>query len=302
MNKNFSFNLTNFYRKVQRLLLIIIIIGVGAIFIIGLDSLQLLINNSYPEFPRVLFSIGITGFTVILAYIIWRVVRETDRLKQEFINVATHKFKTPLTHIAWTVEELIQSEPDSAIVQQLNEIKLSIYKLELLLELLATSDTAEREQLAYTYETVNFSAYIAKIVTDYSTEIRKKKVLLKTRYITDVKTAVYDKRMKFALRIVLDNALEYTPPDGSITILVYSDGRHAICTIKDSGIGISKKDIPHIFQQFYRGEDSKRLDTEGVGVGLFLARRIIEKHGGLLNAQSPGRGKGSTFTIRLPLR
>jgi len=103
------------------------------------------------------------------------------------------------------------------------------------------------------------------------------------------------------LQILLDNAAHYCPAGGPVIITIISQGgRSIVVRVADTGVGISKDELPRIFNKFFRGTEAKKIDTEGMGIGLFMARRTIEKQGGKLWAESAGENKGSTFFIRLP--
>lgn len=102
--------------------------------------------------------------------------------------------------------------------------------------------------------------------------------------------------------IFLDNAIKYTPQDGEVVVTTKVSKRSLVIKIKDTGIGISKEDIPHIFDRFYRVDQSRSKENmPGFGLGLSLTKRIIEIHKGTVEVSS-GLGKGTTFTISLPLK
>jgi signal transduction histidine kinase len=108
-------------------------------------------------------------------------------------------------------------------------------------------------------------------------------------------------RIQFALQIIFENSLIYTPETGKINIKARQVGGEVVVTIRDNGIGISLDDIPRIFSRFYRATNARHTDTEGMGIGLYMAKNIIEKHRGKIWANSLGEGKGSEFTITLPI-
>jgi signal transduction histidine kinase len=103
------------------------------------------------------------------------------------------------------------------------------------------------------------------------------------------------------LRELLDNAMIYSPSGTSIEIRARRDGRTAEVQIVDRGVGISKNDLHRIFERFVRGSNASRYDPNGAGIGLFIARGIIERFGGKIFAESR-EGEGTTITIRLLLR
>src|SRR5579875_342737 len=100
---------------------------------------------------------------------------------------------------------------------------------------------------------------------------------------------------------LIDNALKYTPPGGSIGVSVRSDDRHAVLVVTDSGIGIAKEFMPRLFELFAQAEPQFGGQTSGLGLGLALTKRIVELHRGEIVAESEGPGRGSTFTVSLPL-
>lgn len=109
----------------------------------------------------------------------------------------------------------------------------------------------------------------------------------------------YD-RLKQVLVILLDNASKYTPAGGEIRVNMESTGRHALIHVSDTGMGIAEEDQPRIFERFYRGQLSREKDPGGTGLGLPIAKWIVEKHGGKITLQST-LGVGTTLTLHLPV-
>ena len=101
---------------------------------------------------------------------------------------------------------------------------------------------------------------------------------------------------------MLGNALQFTPPDGQVSVAVVKDGEQMRFSVKDSGIGISEKHLAHIFERFYRADKSRsRTKGGGSGIGLTIAKSLVEAHGGKIWAESAGPNQGSTFIFTLPL-
>jgi signal transduction histidine kinase len=105
-------------------------------------------------------------------------------------------------------------------------------------------------------------------------------------------------RLQRMMANLLDNAIKYTPPGGRVAVAVRGDAKTAVITVTDTGIGIAEKELPHIFERFYRGDRSR--PQTGTGLGLSLARAIASAHGGSITVASTP-GAGSTFTVTLPL-
>jgi two-component system phosphate regulon sensor histidine kinase PhoR len=98
---------------------------------------------------------------------------------------------------------------------------------------------------------------------------------------------------------LIDNAIKYTPSGGKIDVIVEDLGKDIRVSVKDTGIGIPKEDLPRIFERFYRGDKSRSLSLGGVGLGLSIVKHIVEAHGGRVGVESE-IGKGSTFYFTLP--
>jgi signal transduction histidine kinase len=118
--------------------------------------------------------------------------------------------------------------------------------------------------------------------------------------ITPAQTRGDADKLRQALVALLDNAVKYTPSEGSVALSLSIEDTYAIIRISDTGIGILPGDLPHIFERFYRADRARSRDRGGSGLGLAIARSIVEEHGGSIEAESTP-GKGSTFVVRLPL-
>ena len=107
-------------------------------------------------------------------------------------------------------------------------------------------------------------------------------------------------KIKELLSNLIDNAIKYTE-EGGVTVSIESTDTLARVLIKDTGIGISKENAARLFQKFIRTEQTKKMDSGGSGLGLFVGKTFVEGHGGRVYAESEGEGKGSTFIVELPL-
>ena len=107
-------------------------------------------------------------------------------------------------------------------------------------------------------------------------------------------------RISQLLSNLIDNAIKYTPRGGTVTFSLSSEGGRAVFRVVDTGVGISKEDVPYIFDRFYRVDKARSRDVGGAGLGLSICKGIAEAHGGTLEVES-APGRGSTFTLKLPL-
>jgi two-component system, OmpR family, sensor kinase len=106
-------------------------------------------------------------------------------------------------------------------------------------------------------------------------------------------------RLKQLLVILLDNAIKYTPADGTVSVGLTRNGSHAVVTVADTGVGIPADQIPRVFERFYRADPARARDPGGSGLGLAIARWIVQQHGGEITVASE-LGQGTTVSVRLP--
>jgi signal transduction histidine kinase len=99
----------------------------------------------------------------------------------------------------------------------------------------------------------------------------------------------------------MSNALKFTPPGGQVTVAVGTDGDSAKLQVTDTGMGIPEAFLPYVFDKFRQGDASFTRQHGGLGLGLAIARHLVELHGGSIEARSPGEGSGATFVVRLPM-
>jgi len=240
---------------------------------------------------------------VIIGAYVWGKIKEVDVLKYEFINNVTHKFRTPLTHIRWLVEDLrgnVTPEEKDKVIEQIQYASMRLFELTNVV-----IDTARDSNDDYLYRFVpgDLSAMIKEIADNHAeqTKVKEQQVVLQLPEKTPL-TPFDNRRLQFAVQILFENAMIYTPKGGKITIRVVVEKHDLLFQISDSGIGIPKEELPHLFSKFYRAQNARRTDTEGMGIGLFMSKNIIEKHHGRIWAESNGVNQGSTFSFTLPLK
>lgn len=268
----------------------------------GISILNNYLVQEFPGFPSwpIPFFSGI--IILLTGTLIWKQIRQVDVLKYEFINNISHKFRTPLTHIRWLAEELRQSnnaETRGKIVDQIQYASLRLFELTN-----AVIDVSEDENTMYLYRfmPVRINEILKDLFTAHDDLIERKGLDVDFDVPDDLPTIQADKtRVQFALQILFENSLIYTADKGKIKIKARQVGGDVVISFKDNGIGISLADVNRIFSKFYRSNMARRTDTEGMGIGLYMAKDIIEKHRGKVWAESAGEGKGSEFTVTLPV-
>ncbi len=243
---------------------------------------------------------------VVIAIIAFIIIRkrliENNHMKYEFVTIVAHKFRTPMTYIKWVCDTLIPDETDSFKKKSLEDIKKSNQKIiDLVSTLIEIADDENKAGASYVIDKFPIYEFTKSVADRFKDTLHEKNLFFSLD--CDDKTALVKAdqgRLEFVLTTLLDNAQTYTNPGQNVAVFINTNMLSVKISVQDSGIGISKNDLPHIFSKFYRGKNARSTDTEGFGVGLYLANSIIKKLGGKMTVESQGEGTGSTFTITLP--
>jgi two-component system, OmpR family, sensor histidine kinase CiaH len=228
-------------------------------------------------------------------------IEEALNEQKRFVADASHELKTPLTALITTLEVALDRKKldikraKDAIVNSLEEA-LGLKRLTNDLLLLAKN----QENGSSLYEKININGLLNKITKRFMPIAKKKKIDFKTKSQRIMLTASKD-GMEKLLTILIDNAIKYTNEKGRVSVEVFKLKNSMKIVVKDTGIGIASRDLPHIWDRFYRVEKSRsKKITEGYGLGLAIAKKIVEQHAGSIRAESE-INKGSSFIVRLPL-
>jgi signal transduction histidine kinase len=272
----------------------------GLITLINYSSLW--VSSINPHFPTWTLALVSALLAVSASVIVWRGLREGDVLKAEFITTVTHKFRTPLTYIKWATDNLASGNlSDEDRKNQIEYIRAANEKLVELTNILTTASDAERAgEYAYSLKPANLSHTLEEVIKGLEKQFAMKQLKIERAIGPDLKARFDDTRLKFIIQVLLENALHYSMPKGTITVSARATHREVICSVKDTGLGMTEEQLSLLFSKFYRSDEARKLDTEGMGIGLFISSRIMDKHKGRIWAGSEGPGKGSTFSFSLP--
>lgn len=246
------------------------------------------------------------SFLIILGLLIHFIIKKfstNETLKYEFITIVAHKFRTPLTHVKWSADALLEKEQDPYKRQSIEDIQQSNEKLiKLTNTLIELTDSDNDSTSTYAFEKVLLCEFVKTIGDEFKDAFHEKNIFFSIQCPKDDFFVKIDRqRMEFVLQALLENALIYTSTGKNVEVYIAKSGHKANISITDHGIGIDEKDIPNIFGKFFRAENARMADTEGFGVGLYLAQAVTNRHKGAIKAYSGGIGTGSTFTITLPV-
>lgn len=231
---------------------------------------------------------------------------ELDKTKSEFVSVAAHQLRTPLTALRWSYHALLDgdmgplTEDQKKIMQ--DGLRATLQMIALINDLLNVA-RIEEGRFGFTFTPQSLEPIIAALLPRFEKIAVEKAV----RFIFQPAPAKLPllfldaEKMSIVIDNLLDNAFKYTPPGGSITLRVMNEKTQVRVEVEDTGIGIPKDQIHHMFTKFFRTSNAMLLQTSGNGLGLYVSRNIVETHGGDMFLES-AEGKGSTFSFTLPVR
>lgn len=230
-----------------------------------------------------------------------RPIAEVMDEQKRFISDASHELRTPLASLKSEIEVNLRdkalnlSEARKVLTSNLEEVD----KLQDLTDGLMTLSRFQASANGFAYESIPVNELITSAVNSVSKIAKKKNISI---HFAVAEGSVYGDRRNLTelFTILLDNAIKYSAADTSVAIESKRTRMTVIVTVSDQGYGIAQEDIPHIFDRFYRADKSRsKTNAEGYGLGLAIAKSIVQRHRGSLGVKSTV-GKGTTFTVTLP--
>ncbi len=232
--------------------------------------------------------------------------KRIERMKTEFVSIAAHQLRTPLSAIKWTLKMFLTGDLGKITKEQADFLEKAYQSNERMIGLINDLLNVTRiEEGRYLYKPifVDFEDLVQSVIKPFKEEIKRKKIKFEFKKPSKKPPKVKVDKEKIALVIqnLIDNAIKYTLTGGKITVRLKYTKKQLEFSVQDTGIGISKDQQSRIFTKFFRGAKAIRMETEGSGLGLFIAKNIIEAHGGKIWFESE-EGKGSTFSFSLPFK
>jgi len=223
----------------------------------------------------------------------------TEATRRRMLADLAHEMRTPLATVDAHLEAVEDGLRDLD-AGTLAVIRSSTRRLRRLAEDMTAVSRAEEGNLNLSLRAVDAAALVHAAAQGADDQFTAKGVHLRTDLETADRVRVDTDRVGQVLGNLLDNALRHTPSGGTVTMTCRRVDRWVELAIADTGQGVSAEHLPHLFDRFYRADSARDRNHGGSGIGLAIAKALVEAHGGAISAASTGIGQGATFTVRLP--
>lgn len=248
---------------------------------------------------------GLISGTVILFHDITQ-LKQTDRVRRDFVANVSHELRTPLSILHGYIETLLdnpQASPEE-LARILQVMERHSNRLGLLLDDLLSLAQLESRDAALQFGDVPLAELFDNVARDWEKKLAEKRLKIVVDLPPDARIIRADEtRLQEVLYNLLDNAVKYSRENGEIRLEAAQQGPEIALSVTDNGIGISKDDLPRIFERFYRADKARSSEgtRRGTGLGLAIVKHIAQLHGGRVEARSEP-GKGTTIRVVLPIK
>lgn len=231
--------------------------------------------------------------------------KKLDETKSMFVSVAAHQMRTPLAAVKWAIKMVMDGDVGPVNPEQ----KAYLFKgyeangrLINLINDLLNVDKIESDKAVYQFEPQQIEDIIDSVIVEVTPIADEKGVTIQFEHGSKPYQKINSDagKMRDALQNLIDNAIKYTIGGGVVTIRMSVEDSNLKISVQDTGIGIPKEEHEKVFMKFFRAKNAVRKETDGSGLGLFIVKEIISKHGGEVSFKSE-EGKGTTFTIIIPI-
>lgn len=244
---------------------------------------------------------GSDGHLVILLQDITE-IRQTEQVRRDFVANVSHELRTPVAALKALVETLeagAVEDPEHA-KEFIGRLHVEVDGLALLVEELFELARVESGRPGLNRRPVDLAAVVRQAVERLRPLADRQGLSLLLRLPAELPPVEADPdRLEQVVLNLVHNAVKFTPPGGRITVTVERRGEEAAVSVRDTGAGIPPELLPRVFERFFKADRAR--STKGAGLGLAIAKHIVQAHGGRIWAESAGEGRGSTFTFTLPL-
>jgi two-component system phosphate regulon sensor histidine kinase PhoR len=231
-------------------------------------------------------------------------LKQTDKVRRDFVANVSHELRTPLSIVRGYIETLLDNPKTSEkeLSRILRVMERHSKRLGLLVDDLLTLAQLESRNTTLQFSDVQLPELLESVIGDWGKQLAEKQLQVDVDISPDARTVQADEtRLHEVFYNLLENAVKYSRENGEIRIQSVQRGGEITIIVSDNGIGISKDDLPRIFERFYRADKARSRERGGTGLGLAIVKHIAQLHGGRVEAKSE-LGRGTTIRVVLPAR
>jgi len=248
----------------------------------------------------VLMLMILAGVYVIFVY--WNKQARLNQLQSNFVSSVSHELKSPLASIQLYLETLKYQKVSQEEIQDFVETMLvDTGRLSDLIDNILESSKSDPKSMQLQFTSVDIVSFLRDTTEHHKRLFEDKQCLIQLKFDSHPKVSLDVRAIRMVFNNLIVNALRYSPTGSSLTIHVRKDEKFCNIDFVDQGFGFDKKELKRVFKKFYRVQNQETQNIEGAGLGLYISRQIIKSHKGKISAFSEGRGKGTRFTLSLPL-
>jgi signal transduction histidine kinase len=247
-----------------------------------------------------LMLIILAGVYIIFVY--WNKQARLNRLQSNFVSSVSHELKSPLASIQLYLEtmkyqKVSKEESDEFVEMMLTDTE----RLGSLINNILASSKYDPKNMQLQFQPVKLGGFLREVTEGLKRQFEERNCEVKLEIAEDCELMLDTRAMQMVFNNLIGNALRYSPIGAPLIIRVRKKKKFCEIDFIDQGMGLGKKDLKKIFRKFYRVTNKKSQNIEGAGLGLFISKEIVRTHKGQMRVFSEGPGKGSVFTVQLPM-
>ncbi len=231
-------------------------------------------------------------------------LRDLDKMKSEFVSLATHQLRTPLSGVRWSLSMLLNGDMGPLAPEQkiyLMKTYGSNNRMITLINDMLQADRVESGTLKFKFTPTNLTYLFQNILIELRQIAEKRNISVTFTTDGDIPPLMIDpENMRIVIQNLVDNAIKYSKPKGEVNVIVKKTESTINIEIKDHGIGIPQANQSSIFKRFFRAPNAVHEETDGTGLGLYIVESIIQRHQGTIRFESK-ENEGTTFFVTLPI-
>lgn len=277
---------------------------------VALEQKELQVRTARGEMRWALFSAGTMPSDgprrdklILVSLVDIHEQKELERIKTEFLSLASHQLRAPLANLKWYIDFLLTRRAQE-LTEGVKTYLLQMYKrneemIDLVNTLLNLS-RVEMGRLKVEIVTEDVAPMLQGVLEELAPVFGEKTITLKTSIPERLTFATDPRLLRIVFQNILANAVRYTPANGAVTVQAAARNKEAIFVVSDTGIGIPLEEQGRIFNKMYRASNAQTMEVNGNGIGLYMCKSLVEAMGGTIGFVSK-QGEGTTFTVSLPL-